>query len=214
MGTTRTPRTTAASGAFAAGSISSATPRRRSPAAIGRTPRVGSTAPSSDSSPTMARPGPSSRGIAPAAARMATAIGRSKAAPALRRSAGARFTVMRCGGKSKPELRMAARTRSRLSRTLASGSPTMAKTGRPKATSASTDTGSASTPTRVALCTWASTPAAIQTRCRADWRGIQRARLQGRDLRRGRDVRGGDAAARLLRARAGATASRRRASGC
>ena len=131
----------------------SETPSRRSPAAIGRTPRVGSTAPSSDSSPTMASPGPSSRGIAPAAARIATAIGKSKAAPALRRSAGARFTVIRCGGKSNPELRMAARTRSRLSRTLASGSPTMAKTGRPKATSASTDTGSASTPTRVALCT-------------------------------------------------------------
>ena len=59
----------------------------------------------------------------PAAARMPSAIGRSNDAPALRTSAGARFTVMRCGGNSKPELRMALRTRSRLSRTLASGRP-------------------------------------------------------------------------------------------
>ena len=43
----------------------------------------------------------------PDAARMPSAIGRSNDAPALRTSAGARLTVMRCGGNSKPELRMA-----------------------------------------------------------------------------------------------------------
>ena len=53
-GTTRTPRTTAASGALAAGNISIDTPSRCRPAATGSAPRVGSTAPSSDSSPTMA----------------------------------------------------------------------------------------------------------------------------------------------------------------
>ena len=61
----------------------------------------------------------------PAAASMPSAMGRSNDAPALRTSAGARFTVTRCGGNSKPEFLMALRTRSRLSRTLASGSPTI-----------------------------------------------------------------------------------------
>ena len=54
-----------------------------------------------------------------------SAIGRSNDEPALRMSAGARLTVTRCGGNSKPELRIALRTRSRLSRTLASGRPTI-----------------------------------------------------------------------------------------
>ncbi len=48
-----------------------------------------------------------------------------RTSPALRMSAGARLTVTRCGGNSKPELRIALRTRSRLSRTLASGKPTI-----------------------------------------------------------------------------------------
>ena len=39
---------------------------------------------------------------------------------------------MRCCGNSKPELRIALRTRSRLSRTVASGRPTIVKPGRPK----------------------------------------------------------------------------------
>ena len=62
---------------------------------------------------------------APAAASTPKAIGRSNDEPALRMSAGARLTVTRCGGNSKPELRIALRTRSRLSRTLASGRPTI-----------------------------------------------------------------------------------------
>ena len=74
----------------------------------------------------------------PVAPRMPSAIGRSKAAPSLRRSAGARLTVMRSTGKSKPAFRMAARTRSRLSRTVESGSPTVVKDGSPEVTSTST----------------------------------------------------------------------------
>ena len=76
----------------------------------------------------------------------------------MRMSAGARLTVMRCPGNSNPELRMAVRTRSRLSRTLASGRPTIVKTGRPNDTSTSTMTASASTPTTAALRRLASTP--------------------------------------------------------
>ena len=69
----------------------------------------------------------------PFAARTPRAIGRSNDEPALRTSAGARLTVMRCGGKSKPEFRMALRTRSRLSRTLGSGSPTIVNDGQAEA---------------------------------------------------------------------------------
>ena len=65
----------------------------------------------------------SRRVTCPAAASTPSAIGRSNDEPALRMSAGARLTVTRCGGNSKPELRIALRTRSRLSRTLASGKP-------------------------------------------------------------------------------------------
>jgi hypothetical protein len=36
-----------------------------------------------------------------------------------------RFTVTRCGGNSNPEFLIALRTRSRLSRTVASGRPTI-----------------------------------------------------------------------------------------
>lgn len=45
--------------------------------------------------------------------------------------AGARFTVMRLGGKLIPAVLMAARTRSRASFTAVSGRPTMSKPGRP-----------------------------------------------------------------------------------
>ena len=69
------------------------------------------------------------------------AIGRSNDDPALRTSAGARLTVIRCGGNSKPEFLIAERTRSRLSRTVASGSPTIVKCGRPNETSTSICTG-------------------------------------------------------------------------
>ena len=78
------------------------------------------------------------RSTIPWAASIPSAIGRSNDAPALRTSAGARLTVMRCTGKSNPELRIALRTRSRLSRTLASGRPTMVNAGKPNDTSTST----------------------------------------------------------------------------
>jgi hypothetical protein len=55
------------------------------------------------------------------------AMGRSKPEPSFLRSAGARLMVMRVGGRSKPEFLMADRTRSRDSRTAASGRPTVAK---------------------------------------------------------------------------------------
>ena len=107
----------------------------------------------------------SRRAITPDAASTPSAIGRSNDAPALRTSAGARLTVMRCCGNSKPELRMALRMRSRLSRTLASGSPTIVKPGRPNETSTSMVTGDASMPKTAAERTHASMRrSAMQTR--------------------------------------------------
>ena len=157
MGTASTPATTLASAAFAAGTSRGAKPSRRACRATGRTPRTGRTLASSDSSPITSarsrRPGFTS----PVAERMPIAIGRSKAAPSLRRSAGARLTVIRSIGNSKPALRMAARTRSRLSRTVESGSPTVVKEGRPAVTSTSTKMVAASIPERVAERTRAST---------------------------------------------------------
>jgi hypothetical protein len=91
------------------------------------------------------------------AASTPSAIGRSKAAPTLRTSAGARLTVMRPSGNGKPELRMAVRTRSRLSRTVRSGNPTIVMPGRPGDTSTSTDTGTASMPHTAAARSLAST---------------------------------------------------------
>src|SRR5262249_41249957 len=65
----------------------------------------------------------------------------SKWLPSLRRSAGARLTVMRLGGRPSPMAVNAARTRSRLSPTALSASPTSAKAPIPPG----------------AICTWTST---------------------------------------------------------
>lgn len=92
---------------------------------------------------------------------MPSAIGRSNAAPAFRRSAGARLTVTRPPGNGKPELRIAVRTRSRLSRTVRSGSPTMVNPGSPSETSTSTETATASTPTMAAAVSRASMAGAV-----------------------------------------------------
>ena len=78
------------------------------------------------------------------------AIARSRDAPVLRSSAGARLTVMRRGGKTNPALRIAPRTRSRASWTAVSASPTIVKPGRPGATSTSTRMSRPSRPWSVA----------------------------------------------------------------
>jgi len=92
------------------------------------------------------RSGYSRSGRRPLAASTPMAIGRSYDVPRLGTLAGARLTVTRCAGNLKPELRIALRTRSRLSRTLGSGSPTMLKAGRPNDTSTSTSIKDTSTP--------------------------------------------------------------------
>ncbi len=64
---------------------------------------------------------------------------------------------MCCQGNSKSEFRIAVRTRSRLSRTLVSGSPTTVKDGSPGETSTSTRTMRPSMPASAALSSVAST---------------------------------------------------------
>ncbi len=64
--------------------------------------------------------------------------------------------MIRRDGTSKPELRNAARTRSRASSTALPARPTMVRPGRPNATSTSTRTGTPSTPTIDALSAVAS----------------------------------------------------------
>ncbi len=77
--------------------------------------------------------------------------------------------MIRCCGNSKPELTSAARTRSRDSRTAASGSPTSANAGSPVRTSASTRTSRASTPSSEKVLAAASTGRTYGRRARV-WR--------------------------------------------
>ena len=88
--------------------------------------------------------------ISPEATSTPTAIGRSSPAPVFFMPEGARFTVTRRNGQVSPLERSAARTRSRDSRTAASGSPTTVNPGSPFDTWTSTETGRPSTPTTTA----------------------------------------------------------------
>ena len=129
--TTSIPSTSLASATAAAATTTRRRPRRARTETIGRTPGTARTSPPSDSSPISAtRPGPARTCSDPS--RMPTAIARSSEAPALRRSAGARLTVIRRGGWTNPALRNAPRTRSRASCSAVSARPTMVKPGQPR----------------------------------------------------------------------------------
>src|SRR5262249_37007036 len=176
-------------------------------AAIGSTPRTGRSAPSSASSPTNSVPSSTAGSSTPAAHSMPTAMGTSKAAPSLRRSAGARLTVIRRGGSLNPAVSSAPRMRTRPSRMPASASPTMAQQGRPTPTSTSTSMGAASIPITAADVTRTNMRLA---HCERDASGRPRSarRAQGT---RGREAAGrpraGRLAARNLERQAGAEAA-------
>ena len=128
-----------ASGAFWAGTYSWRMPSRAAHRAMGRTPVTGRSAPVRLSSPKNAAS--SGRSFSSSAAvRIPSRMGRSYTVPSLRWLAGARFTVMRLTGNLAPQALMAARTRSRDSRTAASGRPTTSKAGSPPDRKHSTDT--------------------------------------------------------------------------
>ena len=130
-------------------------PARASAATIGRMPGTPVTSPPSESSPRRAV-GAEPALVCSDPSRMPTAMARSSDAPALRRSAGARLTVIRRAGNVKPALRIAPRTRSRASFMAVSGRPTMVNPGNPGATSTSTRMTRPSRPRRVAEATTAS----------------------------------------------------------
>ena len=170
------PGTALASAVFSRGSHTGPSPARRAAASTTRMPRVARSVPSRASSPTK-RPSATcgGAGICPDARRSATAIGRSNRAPSFRTWAGARLIVILRAGNSKPQLRTAASTRSRLSRTAASGSPTIVNVGRPTPRSASTSTSRPSIPTVAQLSTRASRSFAPRGRGRVPGMGRKRA---------------------------------------
>src|SRR5204862_30789 len=86
---TRAAPANRASGADAAGQMILGTPALRAPSATAKTPRTGRNRPSRASSPTDACRSSSSIGTFLAAARIASAIGRSNADPSFRCAAGA-----------------------------------------------------------------------------------------------------------------------------
>src|SRR5699024_4295315 len=145
----------AASPALAAGTTS-LRPSAAAATAAGRAASIRRSSPVRPSSPMNAVSRRESGGIWPLAARMPSAIGRSKRPPCLGRSAGARLTVMRRCGNSNWAQWIAARTRSLASRTAASGRPTMDMPGSPPARWTSTATAGAETPARARPCTSAS----------------------------------------------------------
>ncbi len=83
-----------------------------------------------------------------AAPSTAIATARSNPAPAFGTEAGLSPTVSFFCGQAAPELTTAARTRSRLSTRVLSGSPTRVKAATPGSRSAWTSTTTPSTPTR------------------------------------------------------------------
>ena len=127
----------------ASASFSLANTRPRNPLAfaamvMGSTPVTGLICPSSESSPTIMYSASVSAGSSPAAPSKAIAMGRSNPEPILRKGAGARLTTILRIGKLKPELANAARMRSRLSRMVPSGNPTMVNWLSPSERSTST----------------------------------------------------------------------------
>ena len=85
---TRTPATSAASAAFAAGTITRSHPARDAASTAGRTPRVARTRPSNPNSPSRTQDATASAGTTPCAARTAARDGQVERAAALRQRGG------------------------------------------------------------------------------------------------------------------------------
>ena len=129
---TSQPPTTAASAALPRGTNRRRIPRARAQAAIGSTPRTGRTRAVERQLADEQRVRERVRARPCSAAHsMPTAIGRSNAAPSLRRSAGARLTVIRRGGSLKPLFSSAPRMRTRPSLHARVGQPDDVAAGQP-----------------------------------------------------------------------------------
>ncbi len=133
--------TSAASVAFAAGTITPSNPARLAAIATESTPGVDTSEPLSDSSPANAYRASRGAGTCAEAGKYSIATGRSSPGPSLRRLPGERFTTTRRSGHSSPALSTAGRIRSRASCTGAPGRPVSVSEGNPRPMCASTTTG-------------------------------------------------------------------------
>ena len=127
--TTFTSSTIPASWAFSSGRITPLMPLSRAHIAMGKAPLTGRSVPSNANSPNIISLSKYSFWTFPIAARMPMAMGKSNADPSLRISAGAKLIVTCFRGNLNPEFLMAAVTRSLLSFTAPSGSPTVINRG-------------------------------------------------------------------------------------
>ena len=143
------PSTRPPSAPLPAGMIAERIPRARAPSSCGSTPRIARSVPSSASSPSTTVSASTPSGSCPTAPSVASASARSSAAPLLRKSAGARLTVMAYSSISTPSRASALATRTRASRTAASASPTIWKNDGPRVQHTSTRMRCASSPTSV-----------------------------------------------------------------
>jgi hypothetical protein len=141
---------------LALGTSSAPTPRRRQARPTASSPRTGWIWPSRASSPTTAHGSVRLPLTTPVAARIPSAMGRSKDVPSLRMSADARLTVTRSERTPKPGVANG-RLHPLTARTAESGRPTVAQIARPLATSTSTRTRTASIPMSAAESTRATT---------------------------------------------------------
>ncbi|CAB4599152.1 unannotated protein [freshwater metagenome] len=117
------PETNLASAALAIGTITRSISEPNNDINAGRTPRASLIRPSRASSPKKTDPTTLSIGITSCAAKIATAIGKSKFEPLLGSHAGESETVTFLFGHSSRELTKAERTRSRDSINAKSGNP-------------------------------------------------------------------------------------------
>ncbi len=144
--TTSIPSTSAASAAFALGTITPCSPRAAAAIDTDSAPGVATRAPSSESSPQTAYRSRRTSGSWRCAVSTPTASGRSRPGPCLRTLAGERLTTTRRAGHSNPARSTAGRIRSRASLIAAPGIPVRVSDGRPRPIEASTTTISPRTP--------------------------------------------------------------------
>ena len=127
------------------GTYNSSTPKAGASSAMGKTPFTARTSPLRETSPIKHFPRKSAE-MFPMLCKIPIKMARSCMVPLFFTSAGAKFTVMRLAGSTTEMEFSAERMRSRLSRTDASGSPTISKCGCPRQISTSTSTENAFNP--------------------------------------------------------------------
>ncbi len=138
--------------------------------AAGSTPATGCNCPSSASSPSATNFSTASAGRNPSPTSRPRAMGTSKCEPSFATSAGDKLTRIFFGGSKIPIDCRAARTRSRDSRTVLSGRPTMVNAGRPAPRCTCTSTGKVSIPWNATVWMRVTIAAKISGKIRKNYR--------------------------------------------